>query len=326
MVLYLDYVTLDVFTSSAFKGNPLAVVFLPRLSSERVTRDQMQAIAREFNFSETIFVYPVSPMTPSKRRIDIFMTTKELPFAGHPTIGAASWLLRLSPCREEQAELKALTTKAGDIPISQMAASSLVSASIPHEFHLHKTRFPLSELLRLHPTLGQFLQTNEFEKDSFPVFSVVKGMTVIPVELPSINALGAIDMPTGGETIKTLSALNGGYLDAGWDGEGLINLYFYVRDVPDGGKTVLRTRMLLGNFEDPATGSSATGLAAYLSLFSQQPADNLVFDYEIVQGVEMGRKSNIGVHVVLCRDKKGIEEVKLIGGAVQVFSGQIRLD
>lgn len=326
MVLCLDYVTLDVFTSRAFSGNPLAVVFLPKLSSEIVTRDQMQAIAREFNYSETIFVHDDSSMAPSKRRIDIFMTTKELPFAGHPTIGAASWLLCLSPLQKEKSELKALTTKAGDIPVSRIAGSSLVSASIPHEFHLHKARFPLSELLRLHSTLSPFLQANGAENDSFPVFSVVKGMTVILVELPNINALAAIDMPTGGETIRTSSALNGGYLDAGWDGEGLINLYFYVRDVPDSGKIVIRTRMLLGNFEDPATGSSATGLAAYLSLFSRQPGDKSVSDYEIVQGVEMGRRSDIGVHVVLCHDKEGIEEVKLIGGAVQVFSGQIRLD
>lgn len=326
MALCLDYVTLDVFTSRPFRGNPLAVVFLPKLSPQLVTRDQMQAIAREFNYSETIFVYPVSSVAPSKRRIDIFMTTKELPFAGHPTIGAASWLLHLSPCREEQSGIKTLTTKAGDIPISPIAASSLVSASIPHEFHLHTARFPLSELMRLHPTLRPFLQTDDHGNDGFPVFSVVKGMTVIPVELPNVVALSAIEMPTGGETISTSSALDGGYLDPGWDGEGLINLYFYVRDVPDSGKTVLRTRMLLGTFEDPATGSSATGLAAYLTLFGQRPGDNFVYDYEIVQGVEMGRKSNIGVHVVLCRDKNGIEEVKLIGGAVQVSSGQIRLD
>jgi predicted PhzF superfamily epimerase YddE/YHI9 len=151
-------------------------------------------------------------------------------------------------------------------------------------------------------------------------------MTVILVELPSINALAAVDMPIGGEMIKLSSALNGGYLDAGWDGEGLINLYFYVRDVPECGRTVLRTRMLLGNFEDPATGSSATGLAAYLSLVSQQPEDKIVFDYDIVQGIEMGRRSDIGVHVVLCDDKTEIEKVELIGSAVQVSSGQIRLD
>ncbi|KAJ5826779.1 hypothetical protein N7447_003542, partial [Penicillium robsamsonii] len=68
------------------------------------------------------------------------------------------------------------------------------------------------------------------------------------------------------------------------------------------------TRMLLGNFEDPATGSSAISFAAYLSLVSQQPEDKIVFDYDIVQGIEMGRKSDIGVHVVLRGDKKGSRE------------------
>jgi predicted PhzF superfamily epimerase YddE/YHI9 len=228
--------------------------------------------------------------------------------------------------QQGQNALQALTTKAGDIPISRLGESSLVSASVPHEFHLHKAQFPSSELLRLHPTLEPFMQANDPQIDSFPVFSVVRGMTVIPVELPNLEALAAIELPAGGETIKTASAFNGGYLDAGWDTAGLINLYFYVRDVSDDEKTVLRTRMLLGNFEDPATGSSATGLAAYLALFSPQSQDKFVFDFDIVQGVEMGRRSDIGVHVVLSHDRKAIDEVQLIGGAVQVSSGQIRLD
>jgi predicted PhzF superfamily epimerase YddE/YHI9 len=84
--------------------------------------------------------------------------------------------------------------------------------------------------------------------------------------------------------------------------------------------------MLLGNFEDPATASSATGLAAYLSLVSQQPEDKIVFDYDIVQGIEMGRRSDIGVHVVPCNNKKDIERVEFIRSAVQVSSGQIRLN
>ncbi|KAF3357854.1 Putative DNA helicase INO80 [Verticillium dahliae VDG1] len=89
----LDFVTLDVFTKTPYQGNPLGVVHLPH--DRPITQAQKQAIAREFNLSETVFLHDVDPANdpdPTTRRIDIFMTKGELPFAGHPTIGAAAYL------------------------------------------------------------------------------------------------------------------------------------------------------------------------------------------------------------------------------------------
>ncbi len=78
------FVTLDVFTSEPFTGNPLAVV----LDSEGLDTDRMQTIAKEFNLSETVFVSP--PSDPRQRAdIRIFTPKRELPFAGHPTVGTA---------------------------------------------------------------------------------------------------------------------------------------------------------------------------------------------------------------------------------------------
>lgn len=90
MASQLEFVTLDVFTTTPFKGNPLGVVHLPppTASAPALSQAQKQAIAREFNLSETVFVHDVSPGSEEEssntRRIDIFMTDKELPFAGHP--------------------------------------------------------------------------------------------------------------------------------------------------------------------------------------------------------------------------------------------------
>jgi trans-2,3-dihydro-3-hydroxyanthranilate isomerase len=80
----LPYEVVDVFTDRPFTGNPLAVVF----DGESLARDQMQALAREFHLSETVFVLP--PEAPEATyRVRIFTPEVELPFAGHPSVGAA---------------------------------------------------------------------------------------------------------------------------------------------------------------------------------------------------------------------------------------------
>ncbi|KAJ5348314.1 hypothetical protein MYU51_010857 [Penicillium brevicompactum] len=302
----LNFVTLDVFTSTPYSGNPLAVVFLPEQGA--LSQTQKQTIAREFNLSETIFVHPVQEKT--KRTIDIFTTDCEIPFAGHPTIGAASWFLTHST----DEGVTTLATKSGDIPISvQDPASGYVAAQIAHNTRIHAARFELAELLRLHPSLTPFLSGDV----TFPLFSIVNGMSQLFIELGSLEALAAVTAPTGGELISAK------YLDEGWRA-GLVCVYFFVRDVQDEvlGKKVIRSRMMLGTLEDPATGSSASGLAAYLALTEGQAGQQ--HDYHVVQGVEMGRRSDIGVGVTLDAGKK-IEQVVLTGTAVSVSEGKVRV-
>src|SRR5690348_7235413 len=92
-----SFVTLDVFTLKRFAGNPLAVVF----ESEGLDTEAMQAIAREFNFPETVFVLP--PSDPAHRAaLRIFTPRNELPFAGHPTVGAAIALARSQGERQQK--------------------------------------------------------------------------------------------------------------------------------------------------------------------------------------------------------------------------------
>lgn len=309
----LNFVTLDVFTVKAYGGNPLAVVFLPEGDSQALTQHQKHTITKEFNLSETIFIHPVHE--PNKRTLDIFTIECEIPFAGHPTIGAASWFL----CHAADAahnSVTTLVTKSGEIPISiSDPGSQAVAAKIAHNTRIHAARLPVQDLLRLHPTLAPFFAQAGV---SFPIFSIVKGMNQTFIELPSLEALAAVTLAVGGEL---LSPAKSGYLDDGWR-SGLICVYFFVRDVADNiiGQKVIRTRMMLGGLEDPATGSSACGLAAYLALTEGLAGQE--YKYHVVQGVEMGRRSDIGVAVSMDSDGK-IEQVVLTGTAVQVSEGKI---
>lgn len=322
MPRYLDFVTLDVFTAEPFTGNQLGVVFLPDDSAQPLTQDQKQQIAREFNYSESIFIHPALDATPNKRRIDIFMTDRELPFAGHPTIGGATWLLHLSPeaIAGKSAAIDTIITKAGEISLSN-TPTGVVSAGIPYDAYTHKARFPLSELLRLHPSLASAFPVAE--KD-FPVFSVVRGMSQIFIEVPDLATLGAIEPASGGEMISRESVSKGGYLDEGWGGEGIVVTYFYVRGVLDetNGKSVIRTRLIAGSLEDAATGSAASALGAYLSLVEPN-SQGRSFDYDFVQGVEMGRRSEIGVKVARAEKGEGIDALELKGTAVKICEGKI---
>jgi PhzF family phenazine biosynthesis protein len=309
--MQLPFVTLDVFTLKAYGGNPLAVVFLP--DSTTLTQRQKHIMTKEFNLSETIFVHPVTDH--NKRTIDIFTIECEIPFAGHPTIGAASWFL--AHAADANRGVDTLVTKSGEIPISiSDPATQAVAARIAHNTRIHANRFPLADLLRLHPSLKSFYK--EDVAVSFPLFSIVNGMSQTFVELQSLEALAAVTTASGGELV---SVENGAYLDEGWR-SGLICVYFFVRDVDDAvlGRKVIRTRTILGGLEDPATGSAASGLTAYLALTEGRAGEE--YKYHVVQGVEMGRRSDIGVVVALDGDAK-IEKVELTGTAVQVSEGKI---
>ncbi|KAL2109135.1 hypothetical protein VUR80DRAFT_2933 [Thermomyces stellatus] len=259
MTRYLDFVTTDVFTGQPFSGNPLAIVFLPKASDFTLSQDQKQLIAREFNLSETVFLHDEADCGDGERRIDIFTTEAELPFAGHPTIGSSSWLLSAAAATSRAAP-KAILTRAGRIPISAAPPRfeiPAVAASIAHNTHVHQKKFPGAEVLNIHPTLEPYVSRDA----QFPIFSVVNGMSQILVQLPSLEALAAVT--TSAISVRADET----YHDESW-ASGMVCPYFFVRDVRDDvlDREVIRTRMIAGPFEDPATGSAACGLAAYLTL------------------------------------------------------------
>lgn len=310
---YCDFATVNVFTTLPFSGNPLAIVELPREDIHVLTKKQKLLIAREFNLSETVFVHQ-SPVDSTDRSIEIFTPTTELPFAGHPVIGVASWIIS----KLENTNAVTLHSEAGRIPVSVATDSeqpaSEIKAEVPSNVRLHQKRFPLSELLRLHGSLSGRLR----DVQDFPVFSIVNGMTQVHVELPSLEVLECIKPALGGEWIPGDEK----YLDEGWASHHLL-FYFFVRNVDDEalGRKVVRSRAITGQLEDPATGSAASGLGAYLSLQSGTPG---IHEFHIVQGVELGRRSDIRVRVALGEDLRPIH-VDLSGSAVEVMTGRIAI-
>ena len=151
-------------------------------------------------------------------------------------------------------------------------------------------------------------------KEQFSIVSIVKGMTFILIELESQEALNLVE--TSGRSISVEG------LDEGWN-DTFVGTYFFVRTGKTAeGVTLLQTRMIEGTLEDPATGSAASDLACYLSLVEGKPGQAL--RYAIIQGVEMGRKSEINIEVVLA-ESGGIASVHLEGGAIQVMQGRLTI-
>jgi PhzF family phenazine biosynthesis protein len=308
----LPFHILDVFTSTPFLGNPLAVVTIPPNIS--LTAAQKQRIAKEFNLSETTFVHDVADRsTTDERRFDIYTPQSELPFAGHPTIGTAVHL--------HDQGVRTLVVKAGRITIeSANNGSGLLRAAIPHNVHLHQKRLP-------DPTkderyvVGSAKDVAAAEKGA-PLFSIVRGMTFALIELPTLELLGAARV---GEPCVLPADL----LDYEWCEGWVTRRYYYVRlgsEESNGRvKHRIRTRLIKPATEDPATGSAACALASYLSLYEVGGNSNA---FEIVQGVEMGRDSTIFIDVEVGESSSGeksLESVHLGGTAVRVASGNISI-
>ncbi|KAM3433983.1 hypothetical protein NHJ13734_006198 [Beauveria thailandica] len=278
----LPFETYDVFTDTPYRGNPLAVVTIPADLPAPPTQAQKQAIAREFNLSETIFIHePAASSSSTSRDVDIFVTTCEIPFAGHPTIGAAVSLINGGGGGGGAGKLR-------DLPSSSPHLQGL--SAVP--------------------------AVRAAEMDA-PIYSIVRGMSFILIELPSLDVLAQATMSSFTGPVEEL-------LDDGWR-TGLCIRFYYVRTGArrreDGTEVVtLRTRMIDALCEDPATGSASSALCCYLSaaLGEQQAPTRR---YELTQGVEMGRESNIVVEITT--KDNNIDAVHLSGKAVKVMKGTL---
>lgn len=321
----LEYVTLDVFTTERFKGNPLAIVKVPR--NFDLDQDKRQLIAREFNFSETVFLHE-SEEGESTWKIDIFTTTAELPFAGHPTIGTLCYIG--STLKSPEHDLT-LLTKAGPIAARYDSVAKMAEAEIPHNVNIHQSTVSWQKVVESQPSLPQVSDGKEHNiwlqwicgglddtEATFPVVSIVKGMTFVLVRFPSGNFLDEIE--------ESHLAINQGNteLDRGWS-PSFVAPYFY-HEFSGGvdGITGVEARMIDPEMgEDPATGSAACALSAYLAL--QEGRAGKTYRYEIHQGVYMGRDSRIGVKVTLDESGKNVKQVLLAGSAVLVTQGTINI-
>ena len=234
------FITLDVFTSRRFDGNPLAVV----LDGEGLEGDSMQAIAREFNLAETVFVLP--PQDPAHRaRLRIFTPATELPFAGHPTVGTAVLLNRI-----DGGGARELVVEEGIGPISCATASidpdrgraRFELARLPEELGGAADREILAAALGLAP--------EEIEFDNFrpSLWSAGISFTYVPVR--------------GLDALKRCEP-NLEYWEAAFTRHERSSAYVFCRETVEPG-SAFHARMFaprLGIYEDPATGSAAAAFA-----------------------------------------------------------------
>ncbi len=296
-----SYYICDVFTDKRFGGNQLAMLPDARGLSDR----QMQQIAREFNFSESTFVFPADE--GHTRRVQIFTPSREVPFAGHPNIGTAFVLATAG----EFGEISEFTEvvfeeKAGLVRISirkpdQGAINCELKA--PQVFSLGK-ELPAEMLAE---ALG--LSASEIVTDIHSPIVASVGLPFVMVELRDLSVLQKASInPIGFERIAEQGVMP--------------DIHLYVRSDDE---FDIRARMfapLDGVPEDPATGSANCALAGLLAHYHESTSGH--FEWRIAQGIEMGRPS-----LLQARAEKKADEVisTWIGGScVMVSEGYIYVD
>jgi trans-2,3-dihydro-3-hydroxyanthranilate isomerase len=302
-LMRLNFVTVDVFTTTQFAGNPLGVV----LNAEGLSSERMQAIAAEFNLAETTFVLP--PKDPAHTaEVRIFTPRHEMPFAGHPNVGTAFALARQGQSygRPVNGDKLIFEEKAGLVPISLLKDGSTVSGArlaspqalsvtdeVPVDLVARACSLPSDEILTTnhHPCIASC------------------GAPFILAELRSRDALARASgrAEIFAQEVSKYPATS-------------TLIYTQV----DEGDIQVRARMFAphrGIPEDPATGSANVALIGLLAKLRRE--QNLHLSKTIAQGVEMGRPSLL---LAEAEKKDGTVTATYIGGrCVPVMSGTIDL-
>lgn len=292
----LDYALVDVFAERPLEGNMLAIF----TDANGLTSDEMQALARETNLSETTFLLPRDPAIEAREgvRVRIFTVDEEFPFAGHPTLGTAAWLHLHHPRYAGAGEIT-LALNVGPIPVRFTPGPG------PGVFGSMRQRDPVFGATcsphLLADTLG--LAPDDFDP-ACPAQIVSTGLPFCLVLLRSPQVLARLRIP------QTLAAP--------WLSTHAAK-YFYC--LAPAGPGVFQARMQWSAGEDPATGSAAGCAAAWLVkhglVASAQPA-------LIEQGTHVQRPSRLTVQASLSRNGT-IHDVFVAGRTVSVASGRFFL-
>lgn len=313
----IRFVTTDVFTSEPFTGNQLAVCF----GAEGLSTETLQAITREFNYSETTFVF--EPETPgTTRRVRIFTPGMEVPFAGHPTIGTAHVLVATGEVKPSAEELATgemtvvLGEHVGPVPVRVRLEhgvptwAQLTTALLPEE------RVEVSDLDALAHMLS--LDPSDILGGTYAPTGASCGLAFQMIALASVDAVSRARLRTdawerllGGQWAEwpMVFAMTGGT-----DAPGLAA---HVQGCD------IRARVFVpsgGVPEDPATGSANAALAGFLA--ARTPRDGTL-RWEVAQGVEMGRPSRLSIEA----HKSGgrINAIRVGGASIIMAEGTMSL-
>ncbi len=282
----LDYFVLDVFTETRLEGNQLAVFLNPG----HLTTEQMQAIARETNLSETTFVErrDVAMERREGVLVRIFTTEEELPFAGHPTLGTSSLLSVIAPEAMVDGTIQ-LALKVGSVPV-RIAARQADAETWPIQ----------GEMTQRDPEFGEILDPEEVA--SLTGLCVEHFDTKRPIQVVSTGTAFAI-VPL--RSAEALAHLNVRQADAAAYLRPRGARWFYVLGPDPGNDAVVaatsparpsealplwRARMQFNGGEDPATGSAAGCAISHLVHHGAIASGQTI---HLRQGVEMLRPSDL---------------------------------
>jgi trans-2,3-dihydro-3-hydroxyanthranilate isomerase len=290
----LDYFVVDVFSATALQGNPLAVV----MNTIGLTTDRMQAIAREFNLSETTFVERRAPDVEAAEgvRVRIFTTQEELDFAGHPTLGTAS-VLRISDPSSLNGDTVTLRLNVGPVPV----------------------RFPgeelFGEMTQPDPSFGETL-------DPAKVAELI-GLNVAdldPALPPAVVSTGNPFAIVALSSAASLARLSVRHQEATTWLRAYGARWFYVLGPTGTTEPDYRARMQFNGGEDPATGSAAGCAIAYLV---QKGAVAPGRRIHLRQGIEIERPSDLFLSAEM--QSARVTGVRVAGSTVLVAKGQLFL-
>jgi trans-2,3-dihydro-3-hydroxyanthranilate isomerase len=288
----LRFIQLDVFAARPLEGNPLAV--FPDASG--LSADEMQAIAREMNLSETTFVFPRDAATELERgvRVRIFTIQEELPFAGHPTLGTAFALRGPSAAPEVKLDLNI--------------------GMVPVRFEHAAGKPTFGEMTQMDPVFGEThdrkkiaevtgIWLDDIDSD-LPIQTVSTGVpfTILPLRGLDVMRKLKINLQGSSEYLSASGA----------------KLFFCVTRETVDPSARLHARMLMYGGEDPATGSASGCAAAWMVQYEVAQPDERVL---IEQGMEMNRPSRIFVRASRHNDR--VVNVRVGGNVVEVLRGEI---
>ncbi len=293
--------TLDVFTDTPFGGNPLAVV----LDADALSGERMQAIAAEFNLSETVFVLKPAKSGANRRKVRVFTPRAELPFAGHPTVGTGYLLAKLNLVELDPADpVMVLEEGVGDVPVTAHIgdagprSTQMSVPKMPERGPEPPPRADLAAMLSLR------------EHDLLPNHAAYScGLPFVFLPVRDRVAIARANLRI--DCWETLLS--------GWWAK---SVFLFTTDTASKDAQV-HARMFapaMGIAEDPATGSAASALAGYLH--DQEPADGSR-RWLIEQGFEMGRPSRIELEADIAGGR--IEAVRVGGSSVLISEGWLNV-
>jgi len=295
-----EYAVVDVFSERALQGNMLAVFSDGRGLSDA----EMQALARETNLAETTFIIPRDVATERERgvRVRIFTVKEELEFAGHPTLGTASWLW-WNHAEFAGGEEFALELRIGKIPV-RFTRPAAGEAGVFAEM---RQRDPEFGSVHSKTAVAAALDLREEDlSPDLPVQTVSTGMAFCIVPLASMEVA---------KRLQSSWAKVGPYL-ATTDAK----FFYCITPAEKNSGADWHARMQFYNGEDPATGSACGCAISYLVRHDAVKSEQKIF---IEQGIEVLRPSRLRAHAKLLDSK--VTDVHVGGRTIPVASGRFFL-